>query len=291
MFLAFAPEVLDDWLRRANREAAAAAAAAEEGGEDDPFGEPDDLVTRQARVLARLYREMHASAKDEFAAAATVFPKPGLALELFLSRLLEQNVQAVLERLLLPSSIGMATLAAAAQQQQQQHGGGASPRRGAQRPTLAATKGGGHSRNSSGGSFMERASNLATSFAGASGAAAAAAAVAAVGGIGGAAASGDEALNGDSELPGLADAAALQSAGLQRQRLRLLVEAYHKTQRLATNLEKSVRPVVAMDVVSMAEGLWPAFLGSYPEQELEWLAAACSEEVCVCGWLMVSGAG
>jgi hypothetical protein len=55
MFLAFAPEMLDEWLRRANREAAAAADAAERE-EGDLFGEPDDLVTRQARVLARLYR-------------------------------------------------------------------------------------------------------------------------------------------------------------------------------------------------------------------------------------------
>lgn len=32
-----------------------------------------------------------------------VFSEPGLVLEMFMSRLLEQNVQAALERLLLPS--------------------------------------------------------------------------------------------------------------------------------------------------------------------------------------------
>jgi hypothetical protein len=29
----------------------------------------------------------------------------------------------------------------------------------------------------------------------------------------------------------------------------------------------------------MAEGLWPAFMGSYPAQELSWLKAAYKEEV------------
>jgi hypothetical protein len=50
-----------------------------------------------------------------------------------------------------------------------------------------------------------------------------------------------------------------------------------------------VRPIAQLDVVSMAEGLWPSFLGSYPEQELLCLQAACAEEVSVfsvlnCGW-------
>lgn len=36
----------------------------------------------------------------------------------------------------------------------------------------------------------------------------------------------------------------------------------------------------------MAEGLWPAFMGSYPGQELSWLAAACQEEVRLAGWIV-----
>jgi len=280
MFLAFAPEMLDDWLRRANREAAAAAAAAgaEEG--DSGLTDPDDTVTRQGRVLARLYREMHASAKEEFAAAQQVFPKPTMALEMFLSRLLEQNVQAVLERLLLPSSIGMATLAAvAAQQHLPPHGpagvAGAVMQANSPGPAgVGAPQG--HNRTNS---FMERATNLANSFAGAS----AAAAVAASSAIGNAAAAG--ATGGQSASSSAAGAAAaaapqaVQSAGLQRQQLRLLVEAYGKTQRLASNLEKSVKGIAQLDVISMAEGLWPNFLGNYPEQELQWLQAACAEEV------------
>lgn len=280
MFLAFAPEMLDDWLRRANREAAAAAAAAgvEEG--DSGLTDPDDTVTRQGRVLARLYREMHASAKEEFAAAQQVFPKPTMALEMFLSRLLEQNVQAVLERLLLPSSIGMATLAAvAAQQHLPPHGPPAGVATAAMQANSPGAAGGapqGHNRTNS---FMERATNLATSFAGAS----AAAAVAASSAIGNAAAAG--ATGGQSASTSAAGAAAaavpqtVQSAGLQRQQLRLLVEAYGKTQRLASNLEKSVKGIAQLDVISMAEGLWPNFLGNYPEQELQWLQAACAEEV------------
>lgn len=282
MFLAFAPEMLDDWLRRANREAAAAAASADE--DDSGLTDPDDAVTRQGRVLARLYREMHASAKEEFAAAAQVFPKPGMVLEMFLSRLLEQNVQAVLERLLLPSSIGMATLAAiAAQQQQQQQGPSAAGSGGSQGTTLtglnSASNTPGHSRTNS---LRERASNLANSFSRESGATAAAAAAAvgtsaaaSPGGPGAAAAAAAVGAAGGSAQGG----AAQQSAGLQRQQLRLLVEAYGKTQRLASNMEKSVRPIVQLDVVSMAEGLWPNFLGNYPEQELQWLVAACAEEV------------
>lgn len=281
MFLAFAPEMLDDWLRRANREAAAAAASADE--DDSGLTDPDDAVTRQGRVLARLYREMHASAKEEFAAAAQVFPKPAMVLEMFLSRLLEQNVQAVLERLLLPSSIGMATLAAiASQQQQQQQGPAAAAGQGTSLTGLnSASNTPGHSRTNS---LRERATNLASSFsreAGATAAAAAAAvgtsAAASPGGGPGptaAAAGGGGAAGGSAQ-----GAATQQSAGLQRQQLRLLVEAYGKTQRLASNMEKSVRPIAQLDVVSMAEGLWPNFLGNYQEQELQWLAAACAEEV------------
>lgn len=269
MFLAFAPEMLDDWLRRANREAAAAAASAYDG--DSGLTDPDDTVTRQGRVLARLYREMHTSAKEEFAAAQQVFPKPATVLEMFISRLLEQNVQAVLERLLLPSSIGMATLAAIAAQQQQ--GAATANAPGSQGVTLAglgsATNTPGHSRTNS---LYERASNLATSFSSATGGTAAAAAAGAVAASpGGSVAAGGGSAQGQQ-----------QSAGLQRQQLRLLLEAYGKTQRLAGNLEKSVKPIAALDVVNMAEGLWPNFLGNYPEQELQWLAAACAEEVRVC---------
>jgi hypothetical protein len=278
MFLAFAPEMLDDWLRRANREAAAAAASMDDE-DDGGLTDPDDTVTRQGRVLARLYREMHASAKDEFAAAQQVFPKPSMVLEMFLSRLLEQNVQAVLERLLLPSSIGMATLAAVEAQQQQQM-----PPQGAAQQAAAAGSAPGHSRHNS--SLMERASNLATSFTGASGAAAAAAAAAVAGLPAGASAAASAAASGggggvDAAACGgaCASQAQTQSAGLQRQQLRLIAEAYGRTQRLASNLEKSVRPITQLDVVSMAEGLWPSFLGSYPEQELLWLQAACAEEV------------
>jgi hypothetical protein len=273
MFLAFAPEMLDDWLRRANREAAAAAASADDG--DSGLTDPDDAVTRQGRVLARLYREMHASAKEEFAAAQQVFPRPTTVLEMFISRLLEQNVQAVLERLLLPSSIGMATLAAIAAQQQQ--GAAVANAPSSQGVTLAGmvstSSTPGHSRTNS---LYERASNLATSFSNATGATASAAAAGAV-----AASAGAPTAAGGGSVQGQQ-----QSAGLQRQQLRLMLEAYGKTQRLAGNLEKSVKPIAALDVVNMAEGLWPNFLGNYPEQELQWLAAACAEEVgfswCLC---------
>lgn len=251
-------------------------------------------------MLARLYREMHSSAKEEFAAAEAVFPKPGMVLDMFLSRLFEQNVQAVLERLLLPSSIGMATLAAVAAQQQLPpqtaaaaaaagQGSGGSGASGSRGPTP------GHSRTNS---FLDRASNLATSFGGASGAAAAAAAAAvaataAVAG-GGAGAGGDPSPSSSSSAAAAGAAGAAggsaglqQSAGLQRQQLRLLVECYGKTQRLASNLEKSVKGVADLNVLSMAEGLWPTFLGNYPEQELQWLQAACAEEVGtrVCLWV------
>jgi hypothetical protein len=268
MFLAFAPEMLDDWLRRANREAAAAAASADDG--DSGLTDPDDTVTRQGRVLARLYREMHVSAKEEFAAAQQVFPKPATVLEMFISRLLEQNVQAVLERLLLPSSIGMATLAAIAAQQQQ--GAAVANAPSSQGATLAglgsASNTPGHSRTNS---LYERASNLATSFSSATGATAGAAAAGAVA-VAASAGAPTAAVGGSAQ-------GQQQSAGLQRQQLRLLLEAYGKTQRLASNLEKSVTPIAALDVVNMAEGLWPNFLGNYPEQELQWLAAACAEEV------------
>jgi hypothetical protein len=274
MFLAFAPEMLDDWLRRANREAAAAASSTDDG--DGALTDPDDTVTRQGRVLARLYREMHASAKDEFSAAQHVFPKPAMVLEMFLSRLLEQNVQAVLERLLLPGSTGMATLAAIAAQQQvlspaSAAGNAAAAQAG---PSGASARPAGHSRTNS---FMERASNLATSFAGVSGATSATA-----GGVstGGGSAAGAAAVNASGSA---SQQQQQQSAGLQRQQLRLLVEAYSKTQRLASNLEKSVKAIAPLDVVDMAEGLWPTFLGNYPEQELQWLAAACAEEV---GWVV-----
>jgi hypothetical protein len=226
---------------------------------------------------------MHASAKEEFAAAAQVFPKPAMVLEMFLSRLLEQNVQAVLERLLLPSSIGMATLAAIAAQQQQQ-GPAAAAGQGTSLTGLnSASNTPGHSRTNS---LRERATNLASSFSREAGATAAAAAAAAVGTSGAAASPGGgpgpaaAAGGGAGAAGGSAQgAAAQQPAGLQRQQLRLLVEAYGKTQRLASNMEKSVRPIAQLDVVSMAEGLWPNFLGNYPEQELQWLAAACAEEV------------
>jgi hypothetical protein len=237
---------------------------------------------------------MHASAKEECAAAQQVFPKPAMVLEMFLSRLLEQNVQAVLERLLLPSSIGMATLAAVAAQQQlppqtaaaAANAAAAAMQSGSGPDSRGATPG--HSRTNS---LMERASNLATSFAGASGAAAAAAAVAASTAVGSIAA-GSGASPGPPGSPAAAAAAAAagrgaaagaphvpQSSGLQRQQLRLLLEAYSKTQRLASNLEKSVKPIAPLDVASMAEGLWPTFLGNYPEQELQWLQAAFAEEV------------
>lgn len=271
MFLAFAPEMLDDWLRRANREAAAAASSADDG--DGALTDPDDTVTRQGRVLARLYREMHTSAKDEFSAAQHVFPKQAMVLEMFLSRLLEQNVQAVLERLLLPGSTGMATLAAVAAQQQVPTQGGVAVNAAAAAQAGsggASARPAGHSRTNS---FMERASNLATSFAVASGASSATAGGASTGG--GSAAGAATAASAGSA----AASQQQQSAGLQRQQLRLLVEAYSKTQRLASNLEKSVKAIAPLDVVNMAEGLWPTFLGNYPEQELQWLAAACADEV------------
>jgi hypothetical protein len=62
-----------------------------------------DIVIRQAKALSSLYKEMHASVKDDVAEAREVFAAPELVLEMFMQRLLEQNVQAALERLLLPS--------------------------------------------------------------------------------------------------------------------------------------------------------------------------------------------
>jgi hypothetical protein len=62
-----------------------------------------DIVVRQAKALSSLYKEVHASVKDDVAEAREVFAAPELVLEMFMSRLLEQNVQAALERLLLPS--------------------------------------------------------------------------------------------------------------------------------------------------------------------------------------------
>jgi hypothetical protein len=62
-----------------------------------------DIVARQAKALSSLYKEMHASVKDDVAEAREVFAVPELVLDMFMQRLLEQNVQAALERLLLPS--------------------------------------------------------------------------------------------------------------------------------------------------------------------------------------------
>jgi hypothetical protein len=148
-FLAFSPEMLDDWVRRASRQPplpppgalkqqqqqgpaaspdadADPAAAAADGGSStslsrsasaaDPsrpqqqqqLVEPElpeeyDIVVRQAKALSNLYKEMHASVKDDVAEAREVFAAPELVLDMFMQRLLEQNVQAALERLLLPS--------------------------------------------------------------------------------------------------------------------------------------------------------------------------------------------
>jgi hypothetical protein len=151
-FLAFSPEMLDDWVRRASRQpplpppgslkqqqqgaasseadADQAAAAARDGGSSmsslsrtstaaDPsrpqqqqqqqrYAEPElpeeyDIVAKQAKALSSLYKEMHASVKDDVAEAREVFAVPELVLDMFMQRLLEQNVQAALERLLLPS--------------------------------------------------------------------------------------------------------------------------------------------------------------------------------------------
>ncbi|WIA33366.1 hypothetical protein OEZ86_006503 [Tetradesmus obliquus] len=297
-FLAFSPEMLDDWVRRASRQpplpppgalkqqqqdAEAAAVAAGEPGAGslsrsasgaDPSKPPQqqphyvepalpeeyDIVVRQAKALSGLYKEVHASVKDDVAEAAQVFSEPGLVLEMFMSRLLEQNVQAALERLLLPSGPGMAALAASTN------------------AIAAATAAPGADRTSNAANLTlrerarERASSIAASFSGAptgSAGSGSAGGVAAAGGSTGGVAGSGGSFSGGGPPP----------AALQRQQLRLLAEAYSKTQRLALNLERVVRGVAQVDVLSMAEGLWPAFMGSYPGQELSWLAAAYQEEV------------
>eukprot|EP00775_Hariotina_reticulata_P013513 gene13513-13638_t len=70
-----------------------------------------------------------------------------------------------------------------------------------------------------------------------------------------------------------------QEIELQRLRLRLLSEGYGRTARLAVNLERAVKTACQLDVVNMAEGLWPTFMGDYPQQELAWLQAAVQAEV------------
>jgi hypothetical protein len=195
---------------------------------------------------------------------------------------------------------------------------------------------------------MGRASTIAASFSGAPTGSAGSGSAGGVAGSGGSASSGGVAASG-----GSFGGAGPAPAALQRQQLRLLVEAYSKTQRLALNLERVVRGVaqvrlilgfvagnvscmishvddcaaqlawlrhscdalqlrlaapecsqqlllsrtvvhlylmasncsacvavcVQVDVLSMAEGLWPAFMGSYPAQELSWLKAAYKDEV------------
>ncbi|KAF8067429.1 SEC10a [Scenedesmus sp. PABB004] len=273
MFLAFSPEVLDDWVRRASKQAPPPprAGGGGDGGDGGDGGEDEgeqecDLVSRQARALAALFRDMHASVKDDVAAAACVFrgpSGPGLVLEMYLTRLLEQNVQAALERLLLPGGMGMAALAAAAAGAGGGGGaasgsaGGAGGGSGGGAPGLAATGGL--------GSFRERATSFAASFS---------AGGAAPGGGSG----GNLAALAGSAGSGSTGGAGPPPAALQRAQLRLLAEAYGKTSRLALNLERAVRGVAAVDVLSMAESLWPALLGAYPSLELDWLAAACAEE-------------
>ena len=63
----------------------------------------------------------------------------------------------------------------------------------------------------------------------------------------------------------------------------LLEDAYKKTVKLTSNLDKAVKGY-QIDVSSMAEGLWPTFLGNYPRQELTWLETAYREEVRVSDW-------
>jgi hypothetical protein len=69
----------------------------------------------------------------------------------------------------------------------------------------------------------------------------------------------------------------------QRARLVLLENAYNKTCKLTSNLDRAVKGY-QIDVSSMADGLWPTFLGSYPRQELTWLENAYKEEVRVEPW-------
>jgi hypothetical protein len=307
MFLALSPEMLDDWLREENRSAAAtcgsssklrtpgsfndSSATAAGISQDQQTAEQvralynrDDAVIKLANALSNLYKEMHAAVKDEVAAAQQVFPQPDLALELFINRLLEQHVQGTLERLLLPGSMGMTALAAAAAAtataaSDPQATAAAPGPLGSAGAAVAPAESSSPSKATAGSalgsagsalgsassrmaSFKERATSLAASFSAAS----------FTGGAATAAAS--NALSVQQEIE------------LQRLRLWLLSEAYGRTARLAVNLERAVRTVCQLDVVNMAEGLWPTFMGDYPQQELAWLQAAFQAEVMLLsGWL------
>lgn len=202
-------------------------------------------------------RDLYSSVKEDTSDVQEVFPDPSMALEMFMQRLLEQNVQAALERLLLPSGLGMQALAAATAAATAAAEGN---RLGSPGPPLLTSY----------GSFRERATSFAASFSSP-------------------AAPGPSAMAGDTAGAAAVSAwsnvsHAATSALLQQQQLRLLDQSYVKTQKLAGKLEKIARAVAPLDVSNMAEGLWPAFLTNYPAQELNWLQAAYQEEVC-CGQL------
>ncbi len=67
-------------------------------------------------------------------------------------------------------------------------------------------------------------------------------------------------------------------AAAQQARLRLLADAYGRTQQLTLNLGRATKGS-AVDLGALSEGLFPAFLAGYPAQELQWLQAAFEEEV------------
>jgi hypothetical protein len=91
---------------------------------------------------------------------------------------------------------------------------------------------------------MGRASTIAASFSGAPTGSAGSGSTGGVAGSGGSASSGGVAASG-----GSFGGAGPAPAALQRQQLRLLAEAYSKTQRLALNLERVVRGVAQVSFV------------------------------------------
>eukprot|EP00879_Flechtneria_rotunda_P021220 GHRR01022353.1.p1 GENE.GHRR01022353.1~~GHRR01022353.1.p1 ORF type:complete len:769 (+),score=323.78 GHRR01022353.1:155-2461(+) len=279
LFLTFTPEVLDGLIRHAskpgqstnsNLRAMSAVTLKAEGSahstgsditqQQQPSSQQrqqekpriyvwHSVVVRQTSALATLYKDMLAMVQDDISAAQRVFPCPAMVLEMFLQRLFEQNVQAVLERLLLPRSIGMTAIAAAA---------AAVSAAAADLPPHDAKSGASaaslRSISSSGG-LRQRASSLAAAWT--SSAAADVAADAATSAI-------------DQATP----------AEVARQQLRLLAAAYTQTQSFSTELQGVLRHIAArVDVIGMAEGVWQAFLHKYPEQELSWLAAAYVQQV------------
>ncbi|GBF89405.1 exocyst complex component [Raphidocelis subcapitata] len=154
---------------------AASGAGAGGGGGGEGGGAPP-LEGEQVRALSALYRRLRAAVESEVATAKAIFPRPELALELFMQRLFEQDAQLALEKLL--------------------------------------------------GSRGSWAAGI------------------------------------DRSNP-----------GAHRSKLQLLEAAYAETLALAADCERALRGV-QVDVTSISEGLWPAFLGAYPAQELAWLDAA-----------------